>query len=142
MTRIRPRAAGLRTVTLWSIPGNLRSSTYFARPVTFSRPSLRGTDFPMTRVAIELASVLGFIRFRFPNAKCFERFLSHHRNHRYLPLRVRPRNFLIDQRIIEPSFGGVRRSIRKIDTRGTSPIDSAQAHRAGLASRINLATLQ
>src|SRR5713101_3964286 len=45
--RILPRGHVLRTVTPCSIPGNRRSSTYRARPVTFSRPSLRGTDRPM-----------------------------------------------------------------------------------------------
>src|SRR5260370_5251255 len=46
MFRIRPRATGLRTVTPYSIPGNVRSSTYLASPVTLSRASLRRTGLP------------------------------------------------------------------------------------------------
>src|SRR5580700_5621330 len=108
MSRIRPRATGLRTVAPKIMPGNFRSSMYFARPVTFSRPSLRGTDFPMTRVAIELASILGLIGFQCPDAKSFERFLAHHWNQGNLALRVRPRNFVVDQGIIKAGLGGIR----------------------------------
>src|SRR5262249_415581 len=46
MPRIRPRAIGERTVALSSIPGKLRSSTYCARPVTLSNPSLRRIGWP------------------------------------------------------------------------------------------------
>src|SRR5687767_11007546 len=44
---IRPRGLGLRTVAPCSISGNDRSSIYNACPVTFLRPSFRGTDLPM-----------------------------------------------------------------------------------------------
>src|SRR6185503_5860433 len=43
---ISPRGTVERIVFPWSIPGKTRSSTYDARPVTFSRPSLRGTFRP------------------------------------------------------------------------------------------------
>jgi hypothetical protein len=43
---ILPRGIELRTVAPYNIPGNDMSSMYCARPVTLSRPSLRGTDDP------------------------------------------------------------------------------------------------
>src|SRR6202162_2373042 len=47
--RISPRGIVERTVVPWSIPGNDRSSTYRAAPVTLAAPSLRGTLFPTER---------------------------------------------------------------------------------------------
>src|SRR5687768_7970492 len=52
MFLMRPRGAVLRTVVPNSIPGNVRSSTYCAWPVTFRRPSLRGVDLPTMLVAM------------------------------------------------------------------------------------------
>src|SRR5229473_1364919 len=46
MFRILPRGTGLRSVTPCSMPGNERSSTYLDSPVTFCRPSFRGTGLP------------------------------------------------------------------------------------------------
>src|SRR3974390_2408794 len=43
---IFPRGMLLRTVAPYNIPGMEMSSMYCARPVTLSRPSLRGTDIP------------------------------------------------------------------------------------------------
>src|SRR5208282_4563713 len=43
---ILPRGIELRTVAPYNIPGNDMSSMYCARPVTLSRPSLRGADDP------------------------------------------------------------------------------------------------
>src|SRR5438876_9573929 len=45
-----------RIVRPWSIPGNFRSSTYNARPVTLSSPSLRGTFLPTARIKREVRS--------------------------------------------------------------------------------------
>src|SRR5947209_4493741 len=47
MLLMRPLAAVERTVAPYSISGNERSSTLVSRPVTFSRPSLRGTEVPI-----------------------------------------------------------------------------------------------
>src|SRR5580692_8779739 len=126
MPRIRPRATGLRTVTPKIMPGNFRSSTYFARPVTFSRPSLRGTDFPITRVAIKPSSIGGLIRLRHPQMKRFERLFPHHRYQRNFPMSVRPRNFLVYQRIIKPGLRRVRSRVREIDAHWARPIDGAE----------------
>ena len=46
--RIRAWWSGLRTIRRWSIPGNVRSAVYAARPVTKPTPSLRSTDCPTT----------------------------------------------------------------------------------------------
>src|SRR5260370_42602080 len=46
MFLIRPRGIWLRTVAPKSMSGRGMSSTYWDRPVTLSRPSLRGTDLP------------------------------------------------------------------------------------------------
>src|SRR5947209_18641930 len=48
MPRMRPRATALRTVAPYNMPGKCMSSTYFALPVIFSRPSLRRTGVPTT----------------------------------------------------------------------------------------------
>src|SRR5882757_7004871 len=142
MPRIRPRATGLRTVAPKIMPGNFMSSTYFARPVTFSRPSLRGTDFPITRVAIKPSSIGGLIRLRHPKMEGFERLFPHHRYQRNFPVRVWARNFLVNQRIIESGLGRVRRRVREIDTRRPRPINRAQTHGTRLASGVNLAAFQ
>src|SRR5262245_46966379 len=61
MLLMRPRGAGLRTVAPKSIPGRTKSSTYFARPVTFARPSRRGTERPMNGITpILLECLTGF----------------------------------------------------------------------------------
>src|ERR1700734_2430451 len=142
MPRIRPRATELRTVAPKIMPGNFKSSTYFARPVTFSRPSLRGTDFPITRVAIKLPSIGGLIRLRHPQMKRFERLFPHHRYQRNFPMRVRPRNFLVYQRIIKSGLGRVRRGIGEVDPRRPRPVNRAKAHRTRLAGGVNFAAFQ
>src|SRR5437660_2708989 len=45
--RISPRGIVERIVAPWSMSGKVRSSTYFAAPVTLARPSLRGTFLPI-----------------------------------------------------------------------------------------------
>src|SRR5271165_5904989 len=47
--RMRPRGIWLRTVAPKSMLGKTMSSTYCDFPVTLSRPSLRGTDWPTMR---------------------------------------------------------------------------------------------
>src|SRR5579872_837985 len=49
---IRPRGIRLRTVAPKSMLGKTISSTYCERPVTLSRPSLRGTDVPTMRSVV------------------------------------------------------------------------------------------
>ncbi len=55
--RISPREIVGRTVAPWSIPGNERSSTYRAAPVTLATPSLRGTFLP-TAAVVQMAGYL------------------------------------------------------------------------------------
>src|SRR5580704_15993255 len=47
MEVMRPRAMVERTVAPYHMPGRVMSSTYWARPVTLARPSLRMGDVPM-----------------------------------------------------------------------------------------------
>ena len=46
MEAMRPRAMVERTVAPYHMPGRVMSSTYWARPVTLARPSLRMGDVP------------------------------------------------------------------------------------------------
>src|ERR1039458_6754630 len=50
MEVMRPRAMVERTVAPYHMPGRVMSSTYWARPVTLARPSLRIGDVPIMRV--------------------------------------------------------------------------------------------
>src|ERR1700681_1982697 len=49
---IRPRGIWLRTVAPKSMSGRTMSSMYCDFPVTLSRPSLRGTDWPTMRSVV------------------------------------------------------------------------------------------
>lgn len=57
---IRPRAMVERTVAPNHMSGSVMSSTYWARPVTLARPSLRIGDVP----TMGLGSVITVRRFR------------------------------------------------------------------------------
>src|SRR5262249_60191509 len=57
MPRMRPRAAGLRTVTPWIMPGSVRSSTYRAAPVSLARASFRGTALPTKDISERAADL-------------------------------------------------------------------------------------
>src|SRR4051812_34077197 len=46
MDLMRPRGMVERTVAPYHMPGRVMSSTYWARPVTLARPSLRGGEVP------------------------------------------------------------------------------------------------
>ena len=55
---IRPCATVLRNIFATSMPGSRMVWTYSARPVTLSRPSVRGTERPICEPT--LAAVSGF----------------------------------------------------------------------------------
>ena len=60
MEVMRPRAMVERTVAPYHMPGSVMSSTYWARPVTLARPSLRMGDVP----TMGPGSGIGVRRFR------------------------------------------------------------------------------
>src|ERR1700730_14084028 len=62
---MRPRAIGLRTVTPYSISGNVTSSTYSACPVTLARPSFLRTGGPAAFTIIK-ALFLMYTHWRLP----------------------------------------------------------------------------
>src|SRR3954463_7954587 len=55
---ISPAGMVDRIVRAWSMPGNDRSSMYFAAPVTFEAPSLRRTLRPTAVVARGIAAII------------------------------------------------------------------------------------
>jgi len=77
-----------------------------------------------------------------PRSKCRQRFLAHHLHHGDLALRVRLLDFRIDRGIIEADFRGVRGEIAKINPVNPSPVDCAQAHRAGFAGSVEVAAFK
>src|SRR5262245_53193030 len=56
---IRPWATVLRNILATSMPGSRMLWTYSARPVTLSRPSVRGTERPIWDPALAVAGVSG-----------------------------------------------------------------------------------
>src|ERR1017187_2754497 len=60
MEVMRPRAMVERTVAPYHMPGRVMSSTYWARPVTLARPSLRMGEVP----TMGPGSGIGVMRFR------------------------------------------------------------------------------
>src|SRR6266481_2705953 len=143
---MRPRAILLRTVTPWIIPGKARSSTYWARPVTLSRPSFRITECPIcfSSIRANLApaytrSVPDAIAFLSPLAKWFQRRLTHHRFERYPPLGVRAFQFVVDEGIIEARGRRIARGRAEIHALRSRPVNRPQAHRARFAAGVNFA---
>jgi hypothetical protein len=74
----------------------------------------------------------------FPRSKCRQCFLAHHLNHGNLALGVRLGDFRIDSGIIKADFGSVGCEIAKVNFADPSPVDCAQAHRAGFAGGIKV----
>src|SRR6266404_609918 len=83
-----------------------------------------------------------FIGLLLPGAKGLKRFFVHHLHHGNLALRMRLRDFAIDERVIKPDPGGVRRCIAKKKPGRPRPVNCAKTHGTGFAGRINLAARQ
>src|SRR6201998_3511783 len=141
IARIRPRAIGLRTVTPYSISGNVRSSIYRALPVTFSGPSFRCTDFPTKRVSI-FGLIADLIALLFPRSKSFQSLLAHQRDHGDRPVGAGPCCLLVNEGVGKANFGGILRGVGKIDAHGPSPINGPQTHRARFAGCVELTVFQ
>src|SRR5579864_1101921 len=156
MPRMRPRAMLLRTVTPCSSSGKARSSTYRARPVTFPRPSFRRTECPKNFSSMspgpfkEYAAQAGHPRFSVPDPVAFSRPFAkrleprfpHHRLERNPARAVRALQFFVDEGIVESGFRGIVRGGRKKNPVRPRPVDGAEAHRTGLAARVDLAAGQ
>src|ERR1039458_6155912 len=86
--------------------------------------------------------VRDLVGFVFPGTKRSQSFLAHDLNHRNLTLRMRLRDFAIDQRIVESDPGCICIGIGKIDPGKTGPVDCPQAHGTRLTGGIDLATFE
>src|SRR3974390_3147216 len=149
MARMRPRGTPLRTVTPWMRPGKARSSTYWARPVTFSRPSFLRTDCPRSfssmcripgaRRSVEPDSIPDPVAFFGPGAKWFQSLGAHDWFEWNPALGVLAFEFFINKRVVKAGVGGVACRRGEIDAIRPRPIDRAEAHRAGLATRVQFA---
>src|ERR1700744_2142370 len=88
----------------------------------------------------ERESVAGLIcillAFPLPIPKSLERLLAHQRDHWNLALRIRPRYFLVSQRISQTDFRGALRGFAKIPPRRPRPVDRAQTHGTRFAGGI------
>src|SRR5580700_2645411 len=86
--------------------------------------------------------ILDLVWLVFPCPKRRQGLFAHHLNHRNLALRVRLRDFSIDQRIVKPDSGSIGIGIAKINAGKASPVDCTQTHGARLAGSVDLAAFQ
>src|ERR1700733_594148 len=113
-----------------------------ALPVTFARPSLRGTDSPMMGCLIAGASIFLFIRLFLPGMEGAQRLFAQQRNHRNSARRSWQLKLGVNICVIKADRCGVRGEIRVKHAIRARPVNCAEAHRARLTSCVDIAAGQ